>query len=165
VRRWAQRAAIALAVTLALGCGGRAPAPVAPGPVLDAAWPALDGGEVRLAELRGQIVVLHVFTTWSAAADLENDALTAADARPDVTVIGLARDPDGYTVVAPWRRGADVHFLIALADDATRAGAGPLGRIAQIPTTLVLDRSGRIVARAERQLAPPELDAAIARAR
>lgn len=154
-----------LGLTLA-GCGGRAPAPTAArGPVLDTAWPALDGGELRLAELRGQIVVLHVFTTWSAAADLENDALTAADARPDVTVIGLALDPDGYTVVAPWRRGADVHFLIALADDATRAGAGPLGRIAQIPTTLVLDRSGRIVARAERQLTPAELTAAIARAR
>lgn len=160
------RAALALVAALAgVGCGGRAPAPVAPGPVLDAAWPALDGGEVRLAELRGQIVVLHLFTTWSAAADLENDALAAADARPDVTVVGLALDPDGYTVVAPWRRGADVHFLIALADDATRAGVGPLGRIAQIPTTIVLDRSGRITARAERQLAPAELDAAIARAR
>ena len=155
-----------LAVVLAVaGCAGHPPPPAVPGPVLDATWAALDGGEVRLAELRGQIVVLHLFTTWSAAADLENDALARVDARPDVTVIGLALDPDGYTVVAPWRRGAGVAFLIALADDATRAGAGPLGRVAQIPTTIVLDRSGRVAVRADRQLAPAELDAAIARAR
>ncbi|MBK9030547.1 MAG: hypothetical protein IPL61_04275 [Myxococcales bacterium] len=156
-------AVAALALALA-GCGG-APAPARPlGPPLDARLAALDGGELGLAELRGQIVVIHVFTTWSLAADLERDALAAADARPDVTVIGLALDPEGYPLVAPWRAATAVPYLIALGDDATRAGGGPLGRITQVPMTIVLDRAGRVTDRLDHQLSPAELDAAIARA-
>lgn len=156
---------VALLAALA-ACGGRAPAPAAPvGPPIDATWAALDGGEVRLAELRGQRVVLHLFTTWAAAADLDNDQLAAADAADDVVVVAVALDAEGYTMVTPWRRATGVGFLVALADDATRAGAGPLGPVREVPTTLVLDRSGRIVARLEHQLAPGELARTIARTR
>lgn len=166
-RRLALGLAAAVAVALA-ACGGpAAPKPVAPAPAapaLDAAWPALDGGTVELAELRGKIVVLHVFTVWSLSAQLELEALDAADARPDVVVIGLALDPEGYVVVAPWRKGSGARHLIALADDATRTGAGPLGRLPGVPITIVLDRAGRVSERFDRQLEPAELTAAVERA-
>ena len=73
-------------------------------------------------------------------------------------------DPEGYAMVAPWRKGAGARYLIALADEPTRAGDGPLGRIREVPTTIVLDGAGRVAARFDRQLAPGELDAAIAAA-
>jgi hypothetical protein len=158
-----------LAVTFAAIVSGAcraAPRPrAASGSPLSVHWPALDGGEFAIDSLRGQIVVIHVFTTWSLAAGLEVEALTAADAEPDVTVIGLALDPEGYPLVAPWRRASDVHYLIALSDAATRSGAGPLGRISSVPTTIVLDRSGRVAVRVEQQLTPEQLHAAIAAAR
>lgn len=155
---------LALALAAAAACGG-APAPARPlGPPLEAALAALDGGALRLSELRGQVVVVHVFTTWSVAAELERDALVAADARPDVTVIGLAFDPEGYPMIAPWRAATAVPYLIAVADDATRAGRGPFGRVTQIPTTIVLDRAGRVSDRLDHQLSPAQLAAAIARA-
>lgn len=158
------RAALGLALVLG-ACGGAPPVAAPRGPALDATWPALDGGEVRLSELRGQVVVIHVFTTWSLAADLERDALIAADRADDVTVVGLAFDPEGYALVSPWRNATAVPYLIALVDAPTRAGTGALGRIVQIPTTVVLDAAGRVTARLEHQVEPAELDAAIARAR
>jgi peroxiredoxin len=153
-------AAIAIAA-----CGGSPAHPrPPPGPVLELAWPALDGGTIALADFRGQVVVLHAFATWSLAAQLEVEALGAADLRDDVVVIGVALDPEGYVLVSPWRKGSGVRYLIALTDEATRAGGSALGRIREVPTTFVLDRRGRVVERLDHQLSPAELDAAIARA-
>lgn len=167
--------AAALALALATGCGGgggggargdtiASGLVAASGPALELSWPALDGGTIELARLRDQVVVIHAFAVWSIAAQLEVEHLNAADARDDVAVIGLALDPQGYPLVAPWRKGADARYLIALGDDAAREGTGPLGRIAQVPTTFVLDRRGRLHARFEYQLAAADLDAAIAAA-
>jgi hypothetical protein len=156
---------VALALIAAVGCGTSAPAPRAPtGPALALTWPALDGGTVELARFRGQVVVIQAFTTWSLTDPLATDALGVADARPDVVVIGLALDAEGFVLVSPWRKGADVHYLIALADEPTRAGTSALGRIREVPTTFVLDRAGRVAERVDRALSATELDAAIARA-
>ncbi|MBP9858343.1 MAG: hypothetical protein KBD62_10280, partial [Kofleriaceae bacterium] len=74
-------------------------------------------------------------------------------------------DPEGYPLVAPWRTASDVTYLIALADPPTRAGAGPLGAIAAVPTTIVLDRAGREIARLTGQLDDTTLGRAVDRAR
>ena len=153
-----RRALAALALGLALtglGCGPRALRPrSAP---LALVLPALDGGELQLRDLRGQIVVLHVFTTWSVAAQLDVEQLVAADALPDVTVVGLALDADGRPLVAPWRAAAEVRYLITLADDTVRAGRSALGPLPEVPTTFILDDEGRVVTRREGQLMPDEL--------
>jgi len=155
-------------LALAAGCGSGAGSSTAPrsplGPALAQTWPALDGGTIDLASFRGQVVVIQAFTTWSLTDPLEIDALGVADARPDVAVVGLALDPEGYVLVAPWRRGSDVHYLIALADQPTRDGASALGPIREVPATFVLDRDGRLRERFDRQIGPAELDDAIARA-
>jgi hypothetical protein len=125
---------------------------------------ALDGGELDLARHRGDVVVLHLFTTWSLAAQADVVALDRMVDRTGVVVIGLALDEEGYQLVAPWRTASQVRYQVALASDAVRAGSSPLGTIVVIPTTIVLDRAGRPVARVERQLASGELDALVARA-
>lgn len=164
-----------LALALAAACGGgggggkgsavTAPGATAGGPAIALTLPALDGGELAVASYRGKVVVLHVFTTWSLAAQAEVEALSAADAAEDVVVVGIALDPEGRMLVAPWRNGAGVRYLVALADAPTVAGQGPLGALPAVPITIVLDREGRIAARADRQLAPGELDAMISSAR
>lgn len=135
------------------------------GPPLAMTLPALDGGELALASMRGKLVVLHMFTTWSLAAQAELEALAAADAAEDVVVIGVALDAEGHALVAPWRNGAGVRYLVTLGDAAVRDGTSPLGRIGIVPTTIILDRTGRIRVRADRALAPGELDQLLAAAR
>ena len=157
--------AAALAAGLAAGaCHG--PAPVAPRSApIALTVPALDGGELELSRLRGKVVVLHVFTTWSLAAQVDVEQLQAADQADDVEVVGLALDADGRPLVAPWRAAGQVRYLLVLATDEIRAGTSALGPLPEVPTTLVLDREGRITARVERQLQPGELARLVASAR
>jgi peroxiredoxin len=157
---------------LAAGCGGggkpgstTVTASSDRGPPLTMVLPALDGGELELTSLRGKLVVLHVFTTWSLAAQAELESLATVDAADDVVVIGIALDLEGHALVAPWRNGAGVRYLITLGDDAVREGKSPLGKILSVPTTLVLDREGRVRERAERALAPGEIESLLAAAR
>lgn len=164
-----RRAAMLVALAACGGGGARTDGVTVPadtrGPGMTLTLAALDGGELDLATLRGKLVVLHVFTTWSLAAQAELDALATADAADDVVVVGIALDEEGRALVAPWRNGADVRYLITLADDAVREGSSPLGPLTVVPTTFVLDDAGRVRARAERALAPGELDALLADAR
>ncbi len=157
----------AAAVRLAIAACAGAPRPVAQaplGPPIALVLPALDGGDVDVARYRGQVVVLHVFTTGSLAAAADVEQLEAAHEAKRAFVIGIALDLDGRALVAPWRDGSRVTYLVALADDRVRAGSSALGKIAEVPLTIVLDRAGRPVARVPRQLADGELDALIASA-
>ncbi len=158
--------AVVLGTLLALApaCGGPQAARPRSAPVA-LSLPALDGGQLELATLRGQVVVLHVFTTWSMAAQLDVEQLALADGAPDVAVVGIALDPDGRMLVAPWRAAGEVRYLIVLADDAVRAGRGALGPLPEVPTTFVLDDEGRITARVDGQLRASALARLIAAAR
>lgn len=146
--------ALVLALLLA-GCGGGAPA--APRRPIALVLPAVDGGELDLGAYRGKLVVLHMFTTWSLNATSDVPQLIDADRNDDVVVIGVALDEGGYDLVAPWRNALEVRYLIGLADDRLRAGDSPLGRVAEVPITIVLDRQGRIARRFDRPLAEGEL--------
>lgn len=154
-----RRVALAMAMALA-ACGG----PPRLGPPVAMTVSALDGGDLDLTRHRGEVVVLHVFATWSLAAQADVLSLDRLVGRDGVVVIGLALDEEGYQLVAPWRTASQVRYQVALATDDVRAGTSPLGPIAVVPTTIVLDRAGRPVARVERQLASGELDALVARA-
>jgi thiol-disulfide isomerase/thioredoxin len=153
-------AALALAL-LAGACGGAAPR----AEPVRLTLAALDGGEIDLGAYRGRVVVLHVFTSWSLAAQADVPQLdqVAADHPDDVAVIGVALDDDPrFDVLAAWRAGAGAHYLITVADDGIRSGQGPLGPVAMVPITIVLDRDGRRVARVERALTAGELPRLVA---
>lgn len=146
-----RRLVAAVVIAVAVACGGAHPAAPRSAPIA-LALPALDGGELELATLRGKVVVVHVFTTWSVAAQLDVEQLVAADEPADVEVVGVALDADGRQLVAPWRAAGGVRYLIALADDEVRAGRSALGPLPEVPTTIVLDRLGRIAGRVDGQL-------------
>jgi hypothetical protein len=153
-----------------MACGGGGKKPVIPPPIdrgspLALVLPALDGGELDLATLRGKLVVLHAFTTWSLAAQADVESLAAADAAPDVVVVGVALDPEGRPLVAPWRSGAGARYLVTLGDAAVRDGTSTLGHISTVPTTIILDRAGRVFERIERALAPGEIESRLTAAR
>lgn len=152
-------ACVAVALAALVSCAGSAHRPAYSHAPIRLVLPALDGGRIDLASYRGRVVVLHVFTTWSMAsqADIEQ-LLEAHRAHPDaVEVIGLALDPDGYRLVDPWRRAMRIPYLLALATDAVRDGRSVLGRIREVPTTLILGRDGALVDRVEGPLAPRQL--------
>lgn len=143
------RLAIAAALALGLaGCGGGGPHEVVHGgAVVAVTLPAADGGEVDFSRLRGRLVVVHVFATWSLGAQSDVEQLDDVFAGNTVAVVGVALDLMPATVVPPWQRGSGARYPIALADDAVRAGTSVLGTVDRVPMTLLLDRSGAIVRR------------------
>jgi len=150
---------IATALLVAVCCGGGSAQPAQPRIPVRLVLPALDGGEIDLARYRGRVVVLHAFTTWSMASQADVEQLLAAhQTHPErVTIIGLALDPDGYRLVAPWRQAMHVPYLVAVATDRVRRGDSPLGRIAEVPTTLILSRDGAVAKRVNGPLGPRQL--------
>ncbi len=158
------RAIAWLMLALIVGCGSHNK-PTPTGSPLFLTMPALDGGDIELSAYRGRVVVLHMFTTWEPLTHLDIDQLTLIEKNYSgrAIVIGVAFDANANRVVGAWRRQAKADYLIGIATDAMRSGHSPLGKIGQVPTTVVLDVSGRVAVRIDRSLAPDELERIVER--
>lgn len=118
---------------------------------VDFAAPLLDGGTWRLADQRGSVVVLNVWGSWCPPCRKEAPDLQAASeelAGRDVVFVGVnTKDTKGgarsflreFGITYP-----TVYDELGEALLAFRATLPP----SAIPTTLVIDREGRVAARA-----------------
>jgi thiol-disulfide isomerase/thioredoxin len=113
--------------------------------------PRLGGGEVSLAELRGNVVVLNVWGSWCPPCRAEAPTLerVAADLRPEgVRFLGInVRDNDD--AARAFEREYDISYP-SLVDRDNRALLQFRDTLppTAIPSTIVVDQQGRVAARA-----------------
>jgi thiol-disulfide isomerase/thioredoxin len=116
----------------------------------DGVFVAADGSSHRLAEFKGRGMVVNLWATWCAPCVAEMpslEALSRALAPQDIAVLPLSSDRGGADAVRAWYQQHGITGLPVLLD--------PKGALARaldahgIPTTVVIDPSGRIVARLE----------------
>ena len=150
-------AAIARAETGAQPKAGSAPAPrssfvfrphAAPRPLPDLAFEDGQGRKRTLAEFRGKLVLLNVWATWCLSCREEMPALDRLQQRlagPGFEVVALSIDRGGAFAVQSFFEEIDVRKL-AIYVDTTGKATGKLG-IVGIPTTLLIDRTGREIGR------------------
>lgn len=121
---------------------GRQPAP-------DVSGPALGGGRLRLASLGGRVVVVNFWASWCAPCRGEAPALSALsqECRPlGVRFVGVDERDDRYAAQAFERSfGIDYPSLSDPGSEIVLAFHGAVQPQA-IPSTLVIDRQGRIAA-------------------
>lgn len=159
------RAAVtSLLLALAAPACGPSPPPAPPfaarGEVVDLVLPLLDGGEVAFPAMRGKVVVVHFFATWSVASDSDLTELRAVrEAVGDgVALVSIALDKDGYKLVAPWRDAEGVDWLVALTTPEIVSGQSVFGDVmAAVPATVLLDADGAVAWAHRGPLPPGEL--------
>jgi peroxiredoxin len=132
-------------------------------PAPDFVVETLAGDTVRLADLRGQVVLINFWATWCLPCRVEMPGFQRvweAYADRGFTIVGLSVDQGVRSDVHRWVEQRDLTFPIAFAPGSvvrTYGGANVL------PTSILVDREGRIAHRVEGYYAEPALRAAVRR--
>jgi peroxiredoxin len=145
-------AAAALALVLA-SCGGNANAPAAPAPAAssgarlapDFELPDLNGNTVHLSDSKGTVRLVDFWTTWCSPCREEIPMfkdLHAAYAAKGFTLVGIAMDDGGASVVKPFVDDNEIPYLTLIGSDPV---ATSFGGVVGFPTKFLVDREGRIV--------------------
>jgi len=115
-----------------------------------------EGHELTLGDFGGRVVLLNVWATWCVPCRKEMPTLDRLQARlggKDFLVIALSIDREG---VAPVKRFYQELGLEKLAIYVDPSGKGSQAlAIPGVPTTLLIDRQGREIAR---KMGPAEWD-------
>jgi hypothetical protein len=144
---------------LAAGCATRAGEPSAArglevelGEPLLFTFGTLDGGELSSDTTRGRTTALLFVTTYDlpsqAEALLLRDLLRAHKPRANGAIV-MMEPPRAAPLAQVWADslGLGSTMPIAMASPSLLSGDSALGRIEGVPTLLVLDRRGRLIAR------------------
>jgi peroxiredoxin len=119
-------------------------------PAPDFSGPLLDGGTFDLADARGDVVVLNVWGSWCApcraeapgfvtvAADTAADGVQFVGVNTRDTESGASAFEEEFGVTYPSVLDPDGRLLLAFRDTLPPAA---------IPSTLLVDRDGRMAAR------------------
>ena len=133
-----------LACCLALSLPAHASAAVAPGSAApDFSLAARDGGKVRLADLKGQVVMINFWATWCGPCRQEMPLLAQLNSKYEplgFTLLGVNVEPDSGAAVT-WLKGMPVTFPILFDTDS--AVAGSFG-VEGMPSTVFVDRKGQV---------------------
>ncbi len=115
-----------------------------PTPAPDFALPMLDGGEFRMAEQRGKVVLINFWATWCAPCRIEIPDLIELQSEygtDKLMVVGISLDHDGPETVRRFADEVGFNYPILLDEGDV---AMQFGGVYALPTTVVVDREGMV---------------------
>jgi cytochrome c biogenesis protein CcmG/thiol:disulfide interchange protein DsbE len=101
---------------------------------------------VRLSAYKGKVVLVNFWETWCAPCRIEIPWFIEFERQykdRGFAVLGIALDADGWSVVRPYMQEKRINYRIVLGNDKI---AQLYGGVEALPTTVVVDRKGRIAA-------------------
>lgn len=142
------RAVAALVLLLCSSCASSASTSA---PRVSLRLERLDGAALNLASLRGRVVLLTVINTWADPALIEVPRLrTLANTRDarDLVIVCVALD-DSDEMIKIFIQTFEVPYLVVRPSNLAEfvGSTGPFGLIGTIPTSILIDREGRIAGR------------------
>jgi thiol-disulfide isomerase/thioredoxin len=130
------------------GPSGSACAPGAPRADLSFTLRDMNGREVRLADLEGQVVLINFWATWCGPCRMETPWLVELQEKyrgRGLRVVGIAVD-DPPEAVPPFAREFGVNYPLLLGrerEDVQKA----FGPVMVLPMSVIVGRDGRICVR------------------
>jgi peroxiredoxin len=136
------------ALLFVLGAGTLLAAPLEPGSAApDWKLQDLDGKSVQLSDFKGKVVVLDFWATWCPPCRAEIPGFIALQNEykdKGLVVVGVSLDQGGPGVVSSFAKAQGMNYPILMGTDDV---AAQYGDIQAIPTTFVIDRTGKVVAK------------------
>lgn len=127
----------------------------------------LDGTELSSDTTRGRTTALLFVTTYDlpsqAEAQLLRDLLARHKPLANAAII-MMEPPHSAPLAQVWADAIGLKLPVAMATPSLLAGESQLGRVAGVPTLIVLDRRGRLVAKNEGALTREQISECLARA-
>ena len=103
-----------------------------------------NGQTVHLSDYKGKVVLLDFWATWCGPCKIEIPWFMEFEQQykdRGFAVLGVSMDEDGWSVVKPYIQNMKINYRIVLGDEQV----GDLyGGLDSLPTTLILDRQGKI---------------------
>lgn len=106
----------------------------------------LEGKPVKLSDFKGRVVVLNFWATWCPPCRREIPDLVSLQQQYSprgLVVVGIAMDQGGAAIVKPFVKKMGINYPVVMGDQKTAAA---YGGIEVVPTTFIIDKTGRIAA-------------------
>jgi cytochrome c biogenesis protein CcmG, thiol:disulfide interchange protein DsbE len=103
----------------------------------------LDGGEWRMEDHRGKVVLINYWATWCGPCQMETPGLVslARDLGPGgLAVVGVSMDTGDRTKVRDFVERFQVGYPVVFPGNMSQMEFGMEG----LPTTILVDRNGRV---------------------
>lgn len=105
-----------------------------------------NGNVVRLADLKGKVVLLDFWATWCGPCQTEIPWFVEFATKyqeQGLIVVGVSMDEGGWDVVRPYMQKMGINYPVVLGNKRT---AYLYGDIDGLPVTFLLDREQRVAA-------------------
>jgi len=104
----------------------------------------VNGSWIRLSNLKGNIVVVTFWATWSPESQQQIQGLNSLNNQykdQGVVVLGISVDEGGAERIKPFIQNNNLNYTILIADTSVKSDYGGIGKL---PSTFIIDTKGNI---------------------